>query len=225
MHPRFLIVLWFQLLIVAVHAQHFWGNVGSTPGGIFSIDLNCPCPDCVEHEFIGQPPDLMQWGFSISPDGSLYGLTQTNDIYAIEPATGIGTLVLDLPYNLTQFKFNGLAFATNDICYSIQGASSVDTVYEINIVTGTATPLGAVIRNIFVGDITFFNGDLYYASYESPTSNNLGLSRVKISNPLISELVLDLPEDGFHAITAYRQCHTLLSQAASSDQVCPDQFA
>ena len=218
MHAKFVIAVVFQLSVIAVHAQHFWGNVGSTPGAIFSIDMNCPCPDCIEYEYIGQPPDYMQWGFSVSPDGSLYGLTQFNDIYAIDQTTGMGTLVLDLPYDPDHFRLQGLAFSTNNICYSIDGSDLVDTLFEINIVTGTATPLGSLIRNIFVADLTFFNGDLYYSSHETPTDFDLGLSRIILSNPLVSELVMDLPEYGFRPMTAYTQCHTLLSQNAGSDQ-------
>src|SRR5688572_20287783 len=108
MHAKFFIAIVLQLSVIAVHAQHFWANVGSTPGALFSMDMYCECPDCVEYEYIGQAPDNVQWGFSVSPDGSLYALNGLGDIYLINTTTGDGTLVLDLPYVLNDFHLRGL---------------------------------------------------------------------------------------------------------------------
>ncbi len=51
MRARFLVLIWFQMAMVTVQAQHFYGNVGSTPGAIFSIDMACQCEDCIEYEY------------------------------------------------------------------------------------------------------------------------------------------------------------------------------
>ncbi|HSF88024.1 MAG TPA: hypothetical protein VLA46_01340, partial [Saprospiraceae bacterium] len=196
--------------MVSLQAQHFYGNVGSTPGAIFNINMDCQCEDCIEFEYVGQPADYMQFGFSITPDGSLYGLTGSlNDIYRIDPATGDPTLVLDLP-GPPIYSFQGLAFPTNNIAYSIERTGPMDTLYEINIVTGTATPIGELTHPVVFGELTFFNGDLYY---HSEVNDNSSLARIILSNPLVNELVVDLPDDlSLYAMTAFTQCHTLLSQ-------------
>ncbi len=207
----------FQLPIVFVGAQQYWATTGSIPSALISVEVNCFCPDCIESEYINITQDFMQYGLSMTPNGNLYGISDNNDIFQINTSNGNPTLILDLPYsNNGSFLLMGIACVSNSICYSIDVSGSVDTLIEIDIANGTITSRGPLTGENLLADLGLFNGDLYY---ETDGFTNGKLARIILSDPIVNEVVMDLPDDDyFHPMTATSQCHTLLSKTSDPDQ-------
>lgn len=200
------------LLHLTVHGQVFYGNHGTTPNAIFNVSVNCYCHDCVEEEFIALSQDYMQWGFSVTPNGKLYGVVNAEDIYEINPTNGNSSVVMDFSTN--NWTIRGLVCPTNELCYTIDQSNGIKLV-ELNLVTGAATEIGPLEYNSFLGDLTLLNGDFYYPSRQGFDTY---LSRIKLSSGIIDDDVLfDIPDNGFHALTATAQCNTLLSQSFNPD--------
>lgn len=200
----------FQLPVGILSAQQYWALTGSTPTVAYSIDLGCS----VESELdwlITQP--YTQYGASMTPNGNLYGLSTANDIFQISTTDGFPTLILDLPTAPNGSMYlQGLACISNTICYSIDRSGVEDTLVEINLFTGAATPLILLPGDAGLSDIGLFNGDLYY---EKNPNTDSKLARIILSNPIVVEEVMDLPDDEyFHPMTATSQCHTLLSKTS-----------
>src|SRR3989337_2413857 len=204
---RLTVLLFFQLPFAFIGAQQYWATTGSIPSAVFSVYINCPCLGCEESELIGTTHDFMQFGLSMTPNGNLYGVTYGAEIYRINTSNAAATLILDLP---DQFVLQGIACTSNSICYSID-RTGMDTLMDINIINGTITPRGPLTEDTSLGDLGLFNGHLYYVADD--LTNEARIARIILSDPIVNEVVMELPEDlGTHAMTATSQCHTLMSK-------------
>ena len=208
MPHRLTVLLLFQLPFVFLGAQQYWATTGSIPvSALYSVYVNCPCPECVDSEITGYTDDFMQYGLSMTPNGNLFGLSDGNEIFLIDTSNGNSTSVITLP---SQYALEGIACTSNTICYCID-RTGVDTLIEINILNGTIIKRGPLTEDIWLGDLGLFNGDLYYIASDGSFNNRV--ARIILSNTIVNEVVIDLPDNlGTHAMTATTQCHTLMSK-------------
>ncbi|MEP6794250.1 MAG: hypothetical protein ABJB16_07995, partial [Saprospiraceae bacterium] len=206
MRLKISLLLLFQLPIVFVGAQQYWTSTGSIPSFFYSIDLGCSVTS--EFDWLISA-NFLQYGLSMTPNGTLYALAQDDKIYQVNTTTGAANLVLDLSA-VPGLTLQGIACISNTICYSIDRQGIADTLVEINIFNGTVTSLGPVSGRIELSDLGLFNGYLYY---ETDGFTDSKMEKITLSDPIVSEIVMDLPDDGyFHPMTATTQCHTLLSK-------------
>ncbi|HZV43741.1 MAG TPA: hypothetical protein VFF90_04660, partial [Saprospiraceae bacterium] len=129
------------------------------------------------------------------------------------------TVAVDLPSTgSSQPPIQGLACISNTICYSIDRIGVADTLVEINLATGTITPVLPLDGNVFLADLGLFNGDLYYEK-DNWFNEDAKLVKIILTNPIVTEIVMDLPDNiSFYPMTATSQCHTLLSKTGAADQ-------
>ena len=211
MRSRIPILFLLQFPIVFLGAQQYWALTGSIHSVLYSIDLDCG----VESELDWLvTEDFLQYGSSMTPNGNFYALADNNDIFQVNTTNGNPTLILDFPNN--GLSLQGLACISNSICYSIDRTGGADTLVEINLFTGTVTPVLPLEGHVHLSDLGLFNGDLYY---ENDGFTDGKLTRITLSNPMVQEVVMDLPDDiYFFPMTATSQCHTLLSKTGVGDQ-------
>jgi hypothetical protein len=216
MPVRFAVLLLLQLPVVFMGAQQYWALTGSIHSVLYSVDLDCGVES--ELEWL-VTEDFLQYGSSMTPNGNFYAWSDQNDLYQVNTTTGFPTLILDLPYSSGgPTTFQGLACVSNSICYSIDRTGLADTLVEINLVTGTVTPIAHLDGITVFSDLGLFNGDLYYET-DNWFNEDAKLVKIILTNPIVTEIVMDLPDDiGFHPMTATSQCHTLLSKTAIDDE-------
>ena len=214
MRSRIPILFLLQFPIVFLGAQQYWALTGSIHSVLYSIDLDCG----VESELDWLvTEDFVQYGSSMTPNGNLYGLS--SEIYLINTTNGNATVAVDLPSTgSSQPPIQGLACISNTICYSIDRIGVADTLVEINLATGTITPVLPLDGNVFLADLGLFNGDLYYEK-DNWFNEDAKLVKIILTNPIVTEIVMDLPDNiSFYPMTATSQCHTLLSKTGAADQ-------
>lgn len=109
--------------------------------------------------------------------GLLYGVAEGDGLYIISTTTGSASYI-----GPTGVGLNALACDVNGM---LLGASEVnDHIYSVNSSTGWATSLGSTgVGSISGGDITFFNGELYW----STDANEIVL--VNVTDPQSSMVV------------------------------------
>ncbi len=208
MRLKISLLLLFQLPIVFVGAQQYWTSTGSLPSFFYSIDLGCSVTS--EFDWLVSA-DFLQYGLSMTPNGTLYALAQDDKIYQVNTTTGAANLLLDLSA-VPWLTLQGIACVSNTICYSIDRQGIADTLVEINIFNGTVTPRGPLIGRVFLTDLGLFNGDLYFET-DNFFNTDAKLTKIILTDPIVNEIVMDLPDnEDFHPMTATTQCHTLLSK-------------
>ncbi|MEO6132474.1 MAG: gliding motility-associated C-terminal domain-containing protein [Saprospiraceae bacterium] len=185
-------------------------------GYLHKLKLNCQCADCCQLNLIG-PTVNFQGGLTMSPDGKLYANDYTNHIYQIDTLSGATTLIFTLP---PQPRMLGLVTLGGGIFYSMLeiSPSLADTLIEINVNTGVVTKLGVVPYKA-IGDMTVYNGEIYYY-YVFPNNWNIqywGIVKLNVNDPASSTLVVDCEINCcFLGFTASNQCQTVLGQQSYS---------
>jgi gliding motility-associated-like protein len=157
----------------------------------------------------------------MSPDGKLYASDWTNHIYQIDTLTGASTVIFTMPL---QPRIIGLLTLGGGIFYSFLEISDNlgDTLISINTNTGVVTQLGVVPLKIH-GDMTLFNGEIYYLHVfpNNWFTDYRGIVKLNVSDPANSELVAVYPiTSACFGITATNQCQTVLG----TDIVDPDRL-
>jgi gliding motility-associated-like protein len=147
----------------------------------------------------------------MSPDGKLYACDQANKIYLVDTLTGGSTLIFSLPPSPAML---GLVTLGGGIFYSMLEVSTnnADTLVEINVNTGVVTKLGVVPLSQS-GDLTVYNGEIYYL-HTFPNVNNVqyrGIVKLNINDPPASTLETTYPISyACLGVSATNSCHTLL---------------
>jgi hypothetical protein len=135
-------------------------------------------------------------------DGRLFvgggsSTSSTSSIYEIDPSTGLGTLVVNLPMS----NIRALAFDPADVLYAIhhQGpAGSLNDLYTIDLTLGTATLIGSTGYPGIQG-MTFAGSTLYGWEVGAGGGSGVGLITIDPStgagndvNPAIGGLANDV---------------------------------
>ncbi len=187
---------------------------------LYKLKLNCLCEGCDEIHLIGPTGDFVR-GFTMSPDGKMYGTDWYNHIYQVDTLTGTPTLIFTLP---AQPKVQGLITLGGGIFYTLLGIDDqmADTLLEINVNTGIVTQLG-VVPFLAHGEMAVYNGEIYYL-HVWPVWWNIqywGIVKLNLNDPPSSSLVVkyEFPY-GCFGITASNKCQTVLaSNVAFSDKL------
>lgn len=132
---------------------------------LYLIDLdNC------SSKVIGNTPKIM-YDLAMSPDGQLYGISSSRELYLLDSKNGSGVLIAS--YN--SIIINALVYGFDGFLYA---ANTFGDIYKINPTNGSSTLLGNC-GYPSGGDLTFYEGTLYL-------SGRFG-ELVKIALPNVSQ--------------------------------------
>lgn len=159
---------------------------------LYKINIDCKCSDCCEVDFIAPTNVFLGFQISMSSDGNLYGKAEGDDIYKIDTLTGIASLYFDIPDNSLLNGSDGLLALTPNLFYTV--TYDVGELYEINTSTGVITNLGT-LPYVPAGDITLFDGEIYYHAQTSIVPQSTAILRVNLSDPPSSEIVFSYPNN------------------------------
>lgn len=109
-------------------------------------------------------------------NGALYGLSTNNQVYTIEPTTGVATLVATLSVSFGSGKFSGVDF--NPVADRLRVVGDNDENLRIDVTTGTTTvdlPLAYSLTDTNVGK----NPSIIGAGY---TDTRVGATTTKLFN-------------------------------------------
>ncbi|MBK9255048.1 MAG: gliding motility-associated C-terminal domain-containing protein [Saprospiraceae bacterium] len=151
----------------------------SEPDWIFKYDVQT----CSKESICFMPGSYFT-DLAFHPDGNLYGVNPESQIgsslYLIDLNTCSSTKKITLP-----FKSNGLVCDINGVFYG-----GLKDFYSFNIKTNFLEFLGE-----FPGDCNcdffFYSGDVYTTFGYDQVNGISGLFKVNLSNPLISEFIID----------------------------------
>ena len=143
---------------------------------------------------------LLFYDIAVDTDGNIYGITQYGELQLVDPSTGNSTTIYDFPantnapiqiWNSLTADAQGMIYAAGDQGY----VASYDLVSGLGVYYGDIGP-GAS------GDLTFFQGELYAATY----GNQIFL--VNLDNPSSSSVVFSgsISDDIFGIITYSEGC-------------------
>ena len=182
---------------------------------LVKITLDCNCPGCCIIEEIG-PTRQWQSRLTMSPEGRLYGIDEENDLYFIDTLTGASTFHFHLPDNLSPCL--GLVTLGGGIFYSMieQNPQEADTLIEINVPLGTINQYRLNWRGY--GDLTVYNGEIYYLSNVTAPAYLIKLVKLNIAFPDQSDfLMLLYPMVRGQGISATRFCNTMIGSDLAVD--------
>src|SRR5687768_5202866 len=94
-----------------------------------------------------------------------------------------------------------------------------DTLYAMNISNGIISNLGKTSYPASFGDLTLFNGEIYYTTSLNNNPNQYGIVKLDISNPGNSALVASLPAGPrLVGLSASKYCNTLVAITHAEDE-------
>ncbi|MEP6648120.1 MAG: hypothetical protein ABJC12_13605, partial [Saprospiraceae bacterium] len=211
----------FIFIIIIIEINESYSQTFYACGGLlnyWNLELNtenCFCSNCgcsISH--ISSTNNYWD-GISVSPEGNLFGYD--NDIYEINKLTGQPLLYFNVPPGTPWMA--GIVAIGNGIFYSMSDTANAVTaaLYRIDVNLGTAINLGYTgIPS--KGDMTMFDGNLYYPTIINPNSN--GIVKVDMSNPSNSYIIVTYPSSyAFFGLTATRICNTLLTTDLTGDEI------
>lgn len=162
----------FVLLTISLHAQDIF--LSTLNGLLYSLDLS----DC-SYQQIGAMP-VSSTDISFHPNGNLYCVTSTGQLYEINPLTGASTFLHMFEPAASQL-YTALTISAEGIFYvcGLEG-----DLWRYDLVSDTGTFLGDVGFGA-EGDLTFYDGELYMAS------ENDNIVRVDIQVPSNSVIAVN----------------------------------
>jgi hypothetical protein len=202
------LILFLTLSITGINiGQSYFSWTWPGVSNLYKSNIDCLCSDCCEFDFIAPTGIFFGFQISMSSDGNLYGKAELEDIYKIDTITGLNSLYFDIPDNSLLEGADGLLAMTPNLFYTV--TYDLGELYEINTATGTITNLGT-LPYVPAGDITMFDGEIYYTAQISITPQALAILKVNLSDPSSSEIVFNYPNNQiFFAITASEFCNIL----------------
>src|SRR5688500_14475215 len=138
-------------------AQEYYSN---NYNSLFRVNIDCSCSNCCEEQLIGATYEYGN-GLSMDPLGELYGLS--DDIYSIDPNSGTYSIYFDIPSSYPLRL--GLISVGGGIFYSMVDPFVGNGCVEINTNNGVLTNLGSNPIYPCHGDMTLFNGEVYYPTF------------------------------------------------------------
>jgi gliding motility-associated-like protein len=213
------LILFLTLSITGINiGQSYFSWTWPGVSNLYKSNIDCLCSDCCEFDFIAPTGIFFGFQISMSSDGNLYGKAELEDIYKIDTITGLNSLYFDIPDNSLLEGADGLLAMTPNLFYTV--TYDLGELYEINTATGTITNLGT-LPYVPAGDITMFDGEIYYTAQISITPQALAILKVNLSDPSSSEIVFNYPNNQiFFAITASEFCNILVGFDLGSQQIC-----
>lgn len=161
------------------------GPSSSVIWGIMNNNVYKYNPTTKETCFVG-PTGLstdIPFDMAFHPDGTLYAITDTAELYTLDPLTATATFVA----NVSMGGTNSMVISDAGVCYINVGLQDLATV---DLVTGVVTVIGTIqtpgpITWTGAGDLAFFNGLLYYTTL----APSFALIIVNIATPSASTFV------------------------------------
>ncbi|MGH1436046.1 MAG: gliding motility-associated C-terminal domain-containing protein [Lewinella sp.] len=162
----------FLLLSTSLKAQDIF--LSTLNNQLYSLDLS----DC-SYQLIGAMP-VSSTDISFHPNGNLYCVTSTGQLYEIDPLTGASTFLHMFEPGATQL-YTALTISAEGIFY-VCGLEGDLWRYDL------ASDMGTFVGDVGFGaegDLTFFDGELYMAS------ENDNIVQVDIQEPSNSTIAVN----------------------------------
>jgi gliding motility-associated-like protein len=188
-------------------------------GGLGLYELEVTNHNSCTFDYIGSPsPGYGCAGLSSTPDSLL--------IIACAGSTGVNTEGFEEINQINgwysdYFDWNwvpntaitGVASVGGGIFYAMKSnlSNSGTGLYIVNVNTATVVYLGD-LPYTSIGEMTLYNGELYYPWHTGPTNLLAGVVKINVSDPGMSELIVTVPPElKARALTATDICNTLLT--------------
>ena len=197
-------------------AQHYLvGFQGGSFGEVDVVNSNC------SYEFFGMASGVQNYGITMTPESLFINLNSANEwtLQIIDQVTGNITTYFEIPEPSLVPIWGGLVSIGNGIFYSIHLPDN--SLYEINVNTGIITFLGIVPYYNGNGDLTLFDGEIYYPWLTLNETILNGIIKLNVSDPSQSELVVDLQGTNiyFAGLSASTICNTLIAAELNFDEL------
>jgi gliding motility-associated-like protein len=220
LRQRILIVLIIEVCIFLMF-NHLSAQLYSTAyqGGSFG-NVTVIHPNC-SYEFFGMASGVLNSGITMTPESLFINLNDANEwtLQIIDQVTGNITTYFEIPEPSLVPIWGGLVSIGNGIFYSIHLPDN--SLYEINVNTGIITFLGIVPYYNGNGDLTLFDGEIYYPWLTLNETILNGIVQLNVSDPSQSELVVDLQGTNiyFAGLSASTICNTLIAAELNFDEL------
>src|SRR5687767_37468 len=194
-------LLWCSVYINS-SGQIYWVHEGfsASQGKLNKLVVNegsChQCPDCCSMDYIGASFAEYENGMTMTPANELivYG---EGGLFHVDTITGALSWFFGVPPWPNWPHTHGLVTVDGTTFYTISLITpfypGTDTLYAMNISNGIISNLGKTSYPASLGDLTLFNGEIYYTTSLNNNPNHYGIVKLDISNPGNSTLVASLP--------------------------------
>lgn len=184
------ILLFFVLMssFIQGNSQDYFGVFGLSTWRVNIDSLSCGCStESICNLAIGLN------GLTYSPDSILYGGTES--ILQINPLTCFWYWTFNAPPGTLDYTY-GFVTLDGTIFYTMDSADQGDTLYAIDIISGTITNLGSTGYPLN-SELCLYNGEIYYLTFN-------GIVHLNVSVPSNSELIPTMPLGIYYGLTASR---------------------
>ena len=190
----------FLLLSTSLKAQDIF--LSTLNNQLYSLDLS----DC-SYQLIGAMP-VSSTDISFHPNGNLYCVTSTGQLYEIDPLTGASTFLHMFEPGATQL-YTALTISAEGIFYvcGLEG-----DLWRYDLASDTGTFVGDVGFGA-EGDLTFFDGELYMAS------ENDNIVQVDLQEPSNSTIAVNgsVPGRIFGIVSFAERCDEISVYALTAN--------